>query len=513
MISPIFGLQETIPLFVVIPIIVAVVSNFLYKRSKAVKALASIGMIALVCLPFFTSYEDSYYVFGAHPEVEYFLDEGVNMAFNLGIAYQYTQVQMVLLLGFAVMSALAVSVCLVMHEKVSGVYIFLILMAISTACAVALVDDVFNMFVFFEICTVAQAGIVAWLNKGDAFRTSLKYMLLGSVAGAMLLLGVGFLLGSTGVLNVSDMFEFFASGATQRDAPMIFMGLALLIFAWTYGGGLPPFHTIKSELYSRASPEAGAVLQAISKVLLIAVGVLIARLFFWQDATWEAMMLIGTVAMMIGAVLAMLQNDYRRLIAYVAINQAGLVAIGLSFFRRMPSYGNQGPVYAWGHEGMAYGIFHGFNEIIVTSALFISAAVILHEYGHTNMTKLKGLARRNGEFAVLTLISMLAVAGLPPLNCFQSEWRLIQFAFQNGFLTVGLLMVVSTVMVFYAVAKAFVLIFLRPADDGTESKPLEIPFAMMLALTVPVVLEIFFGLMPDVAINPIIAGLTALFGG
>lgn len=510
MINPLFSLKETVPLFVVIPILVAVLTNFLYKRSRTVKVLATIGMIALVALPFFTAFEGNYYVFGAHPEVGYFLEGGVVMAFNLGIAYQYTQVQMVLLLIFAVMSALSVGVALVMHKNISGVYIFLILMAISSACAVCLVDDIFNMFVFFEICTVSQAGIVAWLHDDAAFRTALKYMLLGSVAGGMLLLGIAFLLGSTGVLNISDMFEFFSTPglATQRDAPIIFMGLALLVFAWTYGGGLPPFHTIKSELYSRASAEAGAILQAISKILLISVGIIIVRLFFWHRVTSQSMMIIATFSMMIGAAMAMVQNDFRRLVAYIAISQAGIVGIGLSFFRWEYGLG-----FLWGREGMAYGIFHGFNEIVVTSALFISAAVLLYTLGHTDMTRIRGLAQRNKEFALLTLVSMLAVAGVPPLNCFQSEWRLIQFAFAHGFMTVGLLMVVSTVMIFFALAKAFLLIFIRPLPTGEEAKPLEIPFAMTLVLIVAVGLEIFFGLYPEVAINPIATGLTALFGG
>jgi len=510
--SPLFSTKELVPLFVVIPILTAVLSNFLYKKSRLVKVLAGCAMIALILLPFFTSFQSNYYVYGAHPEVNYFLKEGVVVAFNLGIAYQYTQLQMVLLMAFTLMAALSVGVAFVMHERVSGVYLFLLLMAISTACAVCLVDDIFNMFVFFEICTVSQAGIVAWLSEDRAFGTSLKYMLLGSVAGGMLLLGIAFLLGSTGVLNISDMFEYFSTTATQRDAPIIFMGLALLIFAWTYGGGLPPFHTIKSELYSRASAEAGALLQAISKILLISVGIIIARLFFWQDVTWQSMMILSTFAMMIGGAMAMVQNDYRRLIAYVAVNQAGIVGIGLSFFRRLPTYGTMGPVYLWGHEGMAFGVFHGFNEIIVTSALFISAAVLLHVFGHTDMTRIRGMLQRNREFALLTLISMLAVSGVPPLNCFQSEWRLMQFAFAHGFMTVGLLMVVSTVMVFYALAKAFVLVFLRPVP-AEEAKPLQVPFAMTLTLLVAVVLEVFFGLFPDVALKPISVGLTALFGG
>jgi energy-converting hydrogenase B subunit F len=511
-IEPLFSLKETLPLFVVIPILAGVLSNFLYKRTFAVKALASLGMIALVALPFFTAYDENYYVFGAHPEVGYFLGEGVANAFNLGIAYQYTQVQMVILLAFAVMTALSVGVALVLRERVSGVYLFLMLMAISTACAVALVDDIFNLFVFFEICTVSQAGIVAWLHDDDAFRTSLKYMLLGSVAGGMLLLGVAFLLGSTGVLNISDMYEMFTQ-VTQREAPMIFMGLALLIFAWTYGGGLPPFHIIKSELYGRASPEAGAVLQAISKVLLIGLGIIIIRLFYWQDVTWQAMLVISTFAMMIGGAMAMVQNDFRRLIAYVAVNQAGIVGIGLSFFRRLPVMGSTGYMYAWGHEGMAYGVYHGFNEIIVTSALFIGAAGLMYAFGHTRMSEIRGLAQRNREFAVLLLVSMLAVSGLPPLNCFQSEWRLIQFAFAHGFMVIGLLMVVSTVMVFYALAKAFVVMFLRPLPLGEKPKPMELPFAITLALMAAIVLEVFFGLFPELAIDPITAGLTALFGG
>ncbi len=511
MASPLFSLKETVPLFVVIPILAAVLSNFLYRRTRTVKVLAALGMVALVSLPFFTALESTYYVFGAHPKVEYFLGGYLPMAFNLGIAYHYTQVQMVLLLAFAVMAALSVGVAMVMHERISGVYLFLLLMAISTACAVCLVDDIFNLFVFFEICTVAQAGIVASLHEQGAFRTALKYMLLGSVAGGMLLLGIAFLLSATGVLNVSDMFLYFSTMATQRDAPMVFMGLALLVFAWTYGGGLPPFHTIKSELYSRASAEAGAILQAISKILLISVGIIIARLFFWQPATWQAMLILATFAMVVGGAMAMVQNDFRRLLAYVAVNQAGIVGIGLSFFRRLPNYSTG--VYAWGHEGMAYGIFHGFNEIVVTSALFISAGVILHAYGHTDMTRIRGLLGRSREFALLTLISMLAVAGVPPFNCFQSEWRLIQFAFAHGFMTVGLLMVVSTVMVFYALAKAFVLVFLRPLPVGEEPKPLEVPFAMMLVLLVALVIEVFFGLLPNLAIDPIMSGLGVLFGG
>jgi len=513
MIASLLSFRDTLPLFVVVPILMAVLSNFLYKRSRTVKVLASLGMLTVISLPFFTTFNDNYYVFGAHPEVRYFLGKGMPMAFNLGIGYQYTQVQMVLLLAFGMMSALSIGVAMTMRKRVSGVYLFLLLMAISTAYAVALVDDIFNLFVFFEICTVSQAGIVAWLNEDGAFKTALKYMLLGSVAGGMLLLGVAFLLGGTGVLNISDMFEFFSTTATQHEAPAIFMGLALLLFAWTYGGGLPPFHTIKADLYSSASAEAGAILQAISKVFLISLGIILARLFFWQDVTWQAMLVIATFAMMLGAFMAIIQVDFRRLVAYIAVNQAGIVGIGLSFFRRLPRYGPAGPAYAWGHEGMTYGIFHGFNEIVITSSLFISAAVILYAYGHTNMTKIRGLAQRNGGFAFLTLVSMLAVAGLPPLNAFQSEWRLIQFAFAHGFMTVGLLMVVSTVMVFYALAKAFVVMFLRPLPLGEKAEPLEIPFAMMLVLIVAVVLEIFFGLFPQLAINPIAAGLTGLFGG
>ncbi len=512
MISPLFSLKDTIPLFVVIPILVAVLSNFLYKRSRAVKIIAGIGVICLVSLPFLTSFDNNYYVFGAHPQVKSFLQRGVAMTFNLGIAYQYTQLQMVVLLIFSLMAALAVGVAMSMHRKVSGVYLFLVLMAISAACAVILVDDIFNLFVFFEISTVAQAGIVAWMHDDESFKTALKYVLLGSVAGSMLLLGAAFLLGSTGVLNISDMFEYFTSTLKQQDVPIVFMGLALVLFAWTYGGGLPPFHTIKSELYARASPEAGAILQAISKVMLISVGIIIARLFFWRDATWESMLIISTFAMIIGGGMAMIQNDFRRLVAYVAVNQAGVVGIGLSFFRKL-SYTSTGIHYAWGHEGMAFGIFHGFNEIIVTSALFISAAVVFEAYGHTRMPGIKGLLIKNKEFALLTLISMLAVSGLPPLNCFQSEWRLIQFAFGHGFAAVGLLMVVSTVMVFYALMKAFILMFLRPPEVGEETPALKMSFAVALFLVVAVGLEVFFGLNPNMVISPIKAGLGVLFGG
>lgn len=488
------GFIWTVPLFVVTPLITAVLSSFLTKKALAVKVLVTICMICLLLLPLFTAV-NTYYVFGAHPEVRSPLLP-FDIGLNLGIAFNYTSLQMTLLLTFAVIASLIMGVAVAQQKKASGVYMALLMLVLASTGAIVLVDDLFDLFVFFEILTISQVGIVAAVGGERAHATAMKYLFLGAIAGTMLLLSVVFLLGSTSVLNISDLAEMIQA-LELMESPAILLGFALLLFAWTYGAGLPPFHAIKSEVYARSLPHAGALLQSTSKLVLIALGLILIRLFGWFAATWVAMLVLSLLAMIIGAAMAMVQTDYRRLIAYIAISQAGVVGIGMSFYQ----------ADLW---GVTFGVFHGFNEIIIASALFISAGYLYLLKGNTDIRNFGGLLEKHKGFALLTVLLMLAVSGVPPFNTFQSEWRLISISFQQGYFPVGILMVIATVMTFYAMMKAFYGIFLKPSPAVYEARP---PISISLSLVIALLLGLVFGLFPWLVTDPLHTGLTSILGG
>lgn len=484
-----FGSTLTVPLFVVAPLITAVLSSFLTNKQRSVKVIVIICMLSLLLLPLFTAL-DTYFIFGAHPEVEYSIGS-LQLGLNLGIAFNYTSLQMIFLAIFAVMASLIMGVALTQQKRASGVYMALLMLILASAGAIVLVDDLFDLFVFFELCTIAQVGIVAAVGGERAHSTAMKYLFLGAIAGAMLLLSMVFLLGSTSVLNISDMVEII--GELGLSSPPILLGFGLLLFAWTYGGGLLPFHAIKSELYGRSLPHAGALLQSTSKLMLIALGLIIIRLFGGFSQTWIWILVPSLLAMIIGAAMAMVQNDYRRMLAYIAVSQAGVVGIGFAFYK----------ANLW---GVTYGMFHGFNEIIIASALFITAGYLYTLRGNTDIRNFGGLMEKKKGFALLTLALMLAISGVPPFNTFQSEWRIISLSFQHGYFPIGILMVLATVMTFYAVMKAFYAIFLKPSPAKYEGK---VPISITITLVIALLLGLIFGIYPQLVMNPLHSALPA----
>ena len=371
----------------------------------------------------------------------------------------------------------------------------LLMLVLASAGAIVLVDDLFDLFVFFEICTIAQVGIVAAVGGERAHSTAMKYLFLGAIAGAMLLLSMVFLLGSTSVLNISDMAEII--GGLGLSSPPILLGFGLLLFAWTYGGGLLPFHAIKSELYGRSLPHAGALLQSTSKLMLIALGLILIRLFGGFSQTWIWILVPSLLAMIIGAAMAMVQNDYRRLLAYIAVSQAGVAGIGFAFYKM---------VDISGFSGVTFGMFHGFNEIIIASALFISAGYLYSLKGNTDIRNFGGLLEKKKWFGLLTLALMLAISGVPPFNTFQSEWRIISLSFQEGYFPIGILMVLATVMTFYAVMKAFYAIFLKPSSEKYEGK---VPISITITLVIALLLGLIFGIYPQLVMTPMHNALPA----
>ena len=118
-------------------------------------------------------------------------------------------------------------------------------MGLASVIALLLSNDIFNMYVFFEITALTQVGIIVASSTEDNYEIALKYLILGSIGGPMLLLGVGFVLGTIGSVNITDIIYAISNNFVDPYSPGLVIGFALILFGWLYSAGLPPFHTIK----------------------------------------------------------------------------------------------------------------------------------------------------------------------------------------------------------------------------------------------------------------------------
>jgi len=274
---------------------------------------------------------------------------------------------------------------------------------------VVLTGDLFNMFVFLEIASIASYALVGFGVEHEELEASFKYLILGTVASTMVLLGVALTYAMTGSVNMADvsaMLKSFPATKTMAFAAGAFiMGFALK-------SGLVPFHAWLPDAHPSAPAPVSAML---SGVLIKAIGVYaMVRVIFdvlgASPVFLEIMLVLGALSMAVGGFLAIGQWNLKRMFAYSSISQMGYVVVALGLGT---------------HLGFIAGLFHLFNHAAFKSLLFLSAGSIEHATGTRDMKELGGLAQRMPVTSTTTAIGALSISGVPPFNGFFSKLLII----------------------------------------------------------------------------------------
>jgi len=461
-----------IPLMVVFPLLAAVVLNFIHG-SRLVKHLMLACAILLIALPLIVSYGT--HTFGGHSRIPFGSD------LVPGIVYSYNPHQLVLIVALCLIAYLASSVYMHSSKTLSGVYLAFMLVGIAACAAIILSDDIFHMFVFLEIAVISQSALVIASGTLDSIKAVIKYLIVGNVCANLILLGIALLLSVAGSLNTTDIQNHLSKNPQLYLTPVVLLACSLLLFGWSYSAGLFPFHNIKSEMYAGAEPSAAALIQTQTKLILIAFAIMLLRIFGGVPHLRPLMLAISVGAMIFGVVMALRQDDYRRLLSYHAISQAGYVASGLSLGTPL---------------AIAAGIFHAINNILFKSALFIGCDCVKYRSGATEFSKLGGALVSIPAVGFLVLSAKLAISGIPPFNGFQSKLMLIKASLAVGYPELAAIMILVSIGTFVSMIKAFHLIYLNH-NEKAEVRTRHIPKTYVISLAVLVMLCILLGVYPD----------------
>ena len=297
---------------------------------------------------------------------------------------------------------------------------------LASMVLVVLADDAYAFMVMWETMALSSYFLVTANHRiPEVRRAGYLYLVVAHVGAIAILLCFGVLQANTGDYT-------FANMRAQALSPFwasIAFGLALLGFGAK--AGLLPLHVWLPEAHPAAPSPVSALMSAVMLkmavygMLRVSFDLLQSRLWWWG-----AMLLaLGLATALFGVVFAAVQTDMKRLLAYSSIENMGLLFAGIGLALLFGAYG----MSALAALALTASLYHVASHAFFKSLLFLGTGSVLHATGERNLGRLGGLIRGMPWLAWLTLVGVLASAGLPPLGGFVSEWLLLQsFLFTPG---------------------------------------------------------------------------------
>ncbi len=406
----------------------------------------------------------------------------------LGFNLQVDNLSVLLLIssGLAGMAALLVARPVLRQKSDTFTFANLLLVALIGMNGIAVVRDLFTLYVFIEVTAVSTFILIGLRHGADAFEGAWKYIILSAVASVFILCSIGlFLLTAGGVGFPAVAIALAAPG------PLTWAAVALLLCGLFVKGGLVPFHGWIADAYT-AAPAPVSIFMAgvVTKASGIFALIRLSRFALSQAApAREVFLVVGALTIVVGAFLALGQSDMKRMLAYSSVSQIGYIVLALGGAPAL---------------GIVAAALHFFNHAVSKAQLFTNAAAIETQLGTLDMDRMGGIASRMPVTGATSAVASLSIAGLPPLAGFWSKLLIVIALWQAGqyaFAVVAILASLVTLAYFLSLQRRVFFGKTLPEWTGVREAGFRyiFPAALLALITVaiglafPFVLSILLG--------------------
>jgi multicomponent Na+:H+ antiporter subunit D len=309
--------------------------------------------------------------------------------------------------GIAGLASVLVARASCVQARARFAFANLVLIALIGINGIAMVRDLFTLYIFIEVTSVAAFIMVAVRDEGAALEGAWKYLILSAVASVLMLSGIGLLLMTTGGVSFDA-----ASAALAAPTAEVWIATALFLCGLFVKSAMVPFHGWLADAYSEGPPAVSVFLAGIvTKASGIFALMRLAPAAMTGNGPGRMILLVvGAATAVGGAFLSLTQTDMKRMLAYSSISQMGYIVMAL---------GGQ-PALA-----LVAAAVHFFNHTVSKAQLFTNAAAVESQLGTRDMDRMGGIASRMPITGGTSAVATLSIAGLPPLAGFWSKLLII----------------------------------------------------------------------------------------
>jgi NADH-quinone oxidoreductase subunit N len=373
----------------------------------------------------------------------------------------------------------------------------LLLFALLGMVLLAAASDLLVVFIALEILSLSLYVLAGQTRRLAAQEAAMKYFLLGAFSSAFLLYGIALSYGATGTTNLLGIAR--ASIDPTGDGTLLLAGIGLMAVGFCFKVSAVPFHMWTPDVYQGTPTPVAAFMAAATKVAGFAVflrvfsGALGGLVVSWRPAIAA----VAVVTMLLGAGLAVVQTDLKRMLAYSSISHAGYLLIGVAAAATVPAAVSASMFYLLVYAFMVMG---AFMVVQYVSRLGPADDEAIRE--RSSLDDYRGLARRHPWAAGLLAVFMLALTGIPPLSGFWAKYYVFLSAIEAGLTWLVVVAVISSVISAFFYLRVLAVAYLQdPVGDAeAEAAPGRAP-ALGLALGLAGALTVVIGLAPEALIS------------
>ncbi|MEQ1786738.1 MAG: NADH-quinone oxidoreductase subunit N, partial [Acidimicrobiales bacterium] len=361
----------------------------------------------------------------------------------------------------------------------------LLLFSASGGVMMASANDLIVMFLGLEILSIAVYVLAAMhLRKITSQEAGVKYFVLGAFSSAFFLYGIALIYGGTGSTNLVDISAFLSTTVLAHSG-LVLAGLALLLVGFAFKVAAVPFHFWTPDVYQGAPSPSVAWMASGVKVAGFA-GLL--RVFYLTFGTyrldWQPIVYaVAAVTMVVGSVLAVVQTDVKRMLAYSSINHAGFILVA---------------VQAASAKGVEAALFYLAAYTFMVAGSFGVITVVSRKGDIGNdLDDYRGLSRDRPALALAFALFLFAQAGVPLTSGFFAKFYVINAAVDAGSTWLAVIAMLTAVIAAFLYLRVIVSMYMSVEDAG-EPRTIPVPFAAGLALVVALSVTLGVGVFPGV---------------
>jgi len=387
-------------------------------------------------------------------------------------------------MGFAMMALVYTRHYLKVHNLFRGEYFVLALLSILGMMVMISAHSLLTIYLGLEIMSLSLYTLIAIArDRAMAVEAALKYFVLGAIASGLLLYGMSMIYGITGALDIAQIATFATSATLASEQVLILnFGLVFLVIGIAFKLGAVPFHMWVPDVYQGAPTSVTMFLSTVPKIAAVAmlVRLLIDGLGAMQAYWADLFMVLAILSIALGSLVALMQSNIKRLLAYSTISHIGFILLGFA----------TGVI-----EGYGAAAFYVLAYILMSLAAF-GSIIALNKQGFEaeQVSDFRGLSKHSPWFALIMLVVMLSMAGVPPFIGFFSKLFILQQVVSAGYVYLAIIAVVFAVISAYYYLQIIKTMYF---DDAEGEITVTAPLDMKTVLSINGILILVIGLMPS----------------